>query len=278
VITLFDLVSERCSYAITSSYSTSFSLASRLLSPTFRRGIYAIYGFVRIADEIVDSFFGYPQRQLLEEFKKDTYEAISRGISTNPILHNFSRAVNEFQIERELIESFLQSMEWDLVRRTHDDLSYKKYIFGSAEAVGLMCLRVFSGGDTKFYDEHYESAKALGSAFQKVNFLRDLKHDYEVLGRTYFPQVSLERFGPHEKKIIEEDIEQDFTHALEGIRELPTGAKLGVYVAYVYYSTLFSKLKATPAESLRQKRVRVSDLQKLFLLARSWVRCYSGAI
>lgn len=278
MITLFDLVSERCSYTITSSYSTSFSLASRLLSPTFRRGIYAIYGFVRIADEIVDSFFGYPQRELLDEFRNDTYEAISRGISTNPILHNFSRAVSEFQIERDLIESFLQSMQWDLVQRTHDDLSYRRYIFGSAEAVGLMCLRVFSRGDSKFYDEHYESAKALGSAFQKVNFLRDLKHDYEVLGRTYFPEVSLERFGLEEKRIIEEDIERDFTRALEGIRRLPPGAKLGVYVAYVYYNTLFSKLKATPPESLRQKRVRVSDLQKLYLLARSSIRCFSGAL
>lgn len=278
MITLFDLVSERCSYTVTTSYSTSFSLASRLLSPNYRKGIYAIYGFVRVADEIVDSFFGYPQRELLSEFRRETNEAISRGISTNPILHNFARAVSEFKIQPELIDSFLQSMEWDLDRKTHDEGSYKRYIFGSAEAVGLMCLRVFSGGDDKFYQSNVESAKALGAAFQKVNFLRDLKHDYEILGRTYFPKLAVEKFGLEEKRIIERDIEEDLEKAIAGIRGLPRGAKLGVYVAYVYYSALFSKLKEVPPEKLRARRIRVSDSHKILLLVRSWIRCYSGAI
>ncbi|MFN7015377.1 MAG: phytoene/squalene synthase family protein, partial [Bacteroidia bacterium] len=236
---LFDQVSLKCSKITTTSYSTSFSLGIKLLHKKFHDPIYAIYGFVRFADEIVDTFHEHNKTVLLERFKEETYKAIEDGISLNPILNSFQWAVNKYQIDRLLIDTFLHSMEMDLLQSFHDQASYEEYILGSAEVVGLMCLQVFCEGDKAMYESLKHQAMKLGSAFQKINFLRDLQADFQHLGRTYFPGVEMSRFDDKVKKEIEADIEKDFASGLEGIMNLPIGAKLGVYVAYVYYYNLF---------------------------------------
>ena len=270
---LFDSVSQACSKLVTKSYSTSFSLGIQFLDKKFHLPIYSIYGFVRFADEIVDTFHDFDKKELLDQFRKDTYEAIEKGISLNPILQSFQMVVNEYKIERELIDHFLYSMEMDIEQKEHDRASYEKYILGSAEVVGLMCLRVFVEGDAPYYDELKPPAMALGSAFQKVNFLRDLKNDAEHLGRTYFPNVEdLSEFSLNEKQDIEIEIEKEFDYALEGIRKLPIGARRGVYVAYVFYRSLFNKIRELPAEKVKKERVRIPNSSKFTLMLKSVVK------
>ncbi len=238
---LYDKVSTQISTYITKEYSTSFSWGIKMLDVKYRDAIYSIYGFVRVADEIVDSFESYNKKKLLKKFKKDTFLAISDGISTNPVLNSFQNVVNTYQIDLKLIETFLDSMEMDLKMSKYDEKSLKKYILGSAEVVGLMCLKVFVDGDQKEYNNLSELAKTLGSAFQKINFLRDLNEDYQKLGRVYFPNVDLDKFTNKKKKKIESDLENEFDMALYGVMLLPKNVKLGVYVAYRYYYTLFNK-------------------------------------
>lgn len=269
---LFDMISKKSSKITTLTYSTSFSMGIRVFNKRFHDPIYAIYGFVRFADEIVDSFHGFDKKKLLENFKRDTYEAIEDKISLNPILNNFQWAVNTYKIERETIDTFLRSMEMDLYKETYDRKAYDAYILGSAEVVGLMCLRVFCEGDEQIYEELKPSAMRLGAAFQKINFLRDLKQDYQGLGRSYFPGIDIKEFDHHAKVKIEQEIEADFKAGLEGIRKLPDGARFGVYLAYIYFYTLFKKIKKSNAERLLRERVRVSDPEKYALLVSSFFR------
>lgn len=269
---LYDQVSLRCSKMVTRSYSTSFSLGIRLLSKDLHDPIYSIYGFVRFADEIVDSFHDFDKKDLLDRFKIDTYKAIEEGISLNPILNSFQEVVRKYNIERELIDAFLHSMEMDLVDRDYDQKSFEEYILGSAEVVGLMCLRVFLDGDEQEYQRLKQPAMKLGSAFQKVNFLRDLKADYQKLGRSYFPQVNLERFDHMSKKQIEEDIHADFAEALEGIKQLPRKARFGVYLAYVYYISLFEKIRNTEPMVILEERVRIPNTKKYGLMLGSYFK------
>lgn len=244
----------------------------RLLNKQLHEPIYNIYGFVRIADEIVDSFHECPQAQLLKEFRIDTYNAIDRKISTNPVLHSFQKTVNEFGIEKELIETFLNSMEMDLQKIDYNSALYEKYILGSAEVVGLMCLRIFVYKNEALYEELKPYAMKLGAAFQKINFLRDLKDDYQCLGRIYFPNVDMTRFDETTKKAIIAEIENDFKIGLEGIKKLPKSSRFGVYLAYVYYSKLLNSIKHKPAEILLKERVRISDRKKYSLLVGSYLR------
>lgn len=269
---LFDMISRKSSKLATVTYSTSFSLGIRFFSKRFHDPIYAIYGFVRFADEIVDSFHGYDKAKLLKRFKTDTYLAIEEGISLNPILNNFQWAVNTYKIEQELIERFLHSMEMDLQEIDYDQPAFEEYILGSAEVVGLMCLRVFCEGDEEKYQQLKPSAMRLGSAFQKINFLRDLKADYKDLGRTYFPGVDLNRFTEDTKKEIEDDIALDFADGLEGIRKLPKGARFGVYMAYVYFYKLFLKIKRTNSSKIMSERIRIPNRTKYKLLFTSYLR------
>jgi phytoene synthase len=269
---LFDHISVASSAIVTKTYSTSFSLGIRCLHKKFHNAIYSIYGFVRLADEIVDSFHDYDKRQLLTDFKADTYKAINSGISLNPILNSFQHVVNDYAIDRELIDCFLNSMEMDLMETEHSCLSYENYILGSAEVVGLMCLRVFTENDDLMYQQLKPSAMKLGSAFQKVNFLRDLKNDFEVLGRVYFPMVDLTVFSEKEKTEIEHDIELDFVAALEGIKQLPRSSRFGVYVAYIYYKNLFNKIKSVSSVNIMSERIRIPNAKKLSLLAGSYVK------
>ncbi|MEB0263073.1 MULTISPECIES: phytoene/squalene synthase family protein [unclassified Mucilaginibacter] len=262
---LFDETCFECSKLITTKYSTSFSTGINAFDKRFRYPVYAIYGFVRYADEIVDTFYDHDQRQLIDEFKEETFKAIDRGISTNPVLQSFQQVVNKYSIEKDLINAFLTSMKMDLDKTAYDDDGYKTYIYGSAEVVGLMCLRIFCEHDAALYDKLVPKARSLGSAFQKINFLRDIKSDYEDRGRTYFPEIDFTNFTESDKQLIETDIKQDFDDALEGIKLLPSGSRLGVYVAYIYYLQLFKKIKATTALTIMQKRIRVSDTQKLSL-------------
>ena len=259
-----------CSKIITQLYSTSFTLGIKTLDKEFHPSIYAIYGFVRFADEIVDTFHDFDKKSLLERFTADTYRAIEEKISLNPVLHSFQSVVNEYKIERELIDAFLRSMEMDLHEVAYNQHEYETYIYGSAEVVGLMCLRVFCEGDEAQYQSLRESARRLGAAFQKVNFLRDLKSDYQDRGRVYFPGVDFSVFNGDAKAAIEADIQADFDAAYEGIKRLPPGAKWGVYLAYVYYKTLFRKIKRLPASRVMQERIRVPDPQKLAL----WLQTY----
>lgn len=272
MLSLYNSVSELCSKTITNEYSTSFSLGIRAFHPSLRMPIYSIYGFVRLADEIVDTFHDFDKGSLLTRFREDTFTAIREGISLNPVLHAFQMVVNEYHIEDELITAFLDSMEMDLYFNTYEDSKYKQYIYGSAEVVGLMCLRVFCDGD----DEQYQSLKApacsLGSAFQKVNFLRDMKSDFYERGRTYFPGVDFSNFTNQDKAEIEADIKKDFDDAYVGILRLPKTARFGVYTAYIYYLQLFQKIKNSPAQRVKQERIRVPDSRKLYLLASSAVR------
>lgn len=261
-----------CSKIITNKYSTSFSKGIKAFAKRFRYPIYAIYGFVRYADEIVDSFHGYNKAQLITEFRNVTFEAIERKISLNPVLQSFQIVVNTYRIDQNLIDAFLKSMEMDLENTSYTDDGYKNYIYGSAEVVGLMCLRIFCGEDDLLYNNLVPKARSLGAAFQKINFLRDIKADFEERGRTYFPAINFKKFNEQEKKLIESDIKKDFNDALEGILQLPAGAQLGVYVAYVYYLELFKKIRETPAGIIMQKRIRVTDSQKMFLYFQAYVQ------
>lgn len=270
---LFDRISERSSMMVTKSYSTSFSLGIMLLDRSMHTPIYAIYGFVRFADEIVDTFHDYDKKYLLDDFKNQTYDAIDRGISLNPILNSFQQTVNKYKIDHELIETFLNSMEMDInPADSYSQKLYEKYILGSAEVVGLMCLKVFCSGDQEMYDKLKHEAMKLGSAFQKINFLRDLKADYYHLGRVYFPGVDMAEFDDAIKAQIEEDIEKDFHTGYEGILKLPKKARFGVYVAYVYYYALFQRIKATPADVILEKRIRISNRNKYGLLVSSYLK------
>lgn len=269
---LFDNVSRKASKITTNTYSTSFSLGIRLFHKRFHDPIYAVYGFVRLADEIVDSFHEYNKKLLLERFRQDTYLAIDEKISLNPILNNFQWAVNKFNIERELIDKFLDSMEMDLSKIEYNEQAFREYILGSAEVVGLMCLRVFTEGNNIKYDELKVPAMRLGAAFQKINFLRDLKNDYQHLGRSYFPNIDLRRFDEITKKKIEEDISSDFHSALEGIRKLPKEARLGVYIAYVYFYNLFRKITRVSPSRIFIERIRISNGTKYKLLLTSFFR------
>ncbi len=269
---LFDTVSAECSKKVTRTYSTSFSLGIYCLNKNLHRAIYNIYGFVRLADEIVDSFHEFNKEHLLSELRKDTSLAIDRKISLNPILNSFQETVHEFQIEKELIDTFLDSMEMDLHQSSHSASSYQKYILGSAEVVGLMCLRVFTNKDQTNYLKLKPYAMKLGSAFQKVNFLRDIKADMEHLGRIYFPNVNVFQLTQHEKQQIEKEIESDFNEALQGIKQLPATSKFGVYVAFIYYKALFNKIKSTPSAKILTKRIRIPNYQKIGLLFSSYWR------
>jgi phytoene/squalene synthetase len=269
---LFDKVSIRCSRLTTKAYSTSFSLGIFCLGKELRDPVYAIYGFVRFADEIVDTFHDYDKATLLARFKEETYRAIDERISLNPILNSFQATVNQFSIERELIEQFLKSMEMDLNQKVHDEKSFEEYILGSAEVVGLMCLRVFCNNNRPLFDELKPHAMSLGSAFQKINFLRDLNADFAGMGRTYFPGIDLTNFNQECKTKIEESIANDFHHGYLGIRQLPRTARLGVYVAYVYYLALFKKIRNTPSERVLQSRIRIRNRHKARLLAYSFVK------
>ncbi len=272
MLEIFEKSAFACSKLVTEAYSTSFTLGIKTLSRKFRNPIFGIYGFVRYADEIVDTFHDFDKKYLLDKFKSDTYEAIESGISLNPILHAFQQVVREYKIEKKLIEAFLFSMEMDLDNTIYNDEKYSEYIYGSAEVVGLMCLRVFCEGDTAMYDRLKTDARSLGAAFQKVNFLRDLKSDYLERGRVYFPGVDFAYFDAEAKKAIEADIQIDFDNALRGIMNLPDGAREGVYLAYVYYLQLFRKIKKTPSNVIQNARIRVSNVVKFALLAKTMVR------
>jgi len=275
---LFDMISRKSSRMTTVMYSTSFSLGIRFFSKRFHDPIYGVYGFVRFADEIVDSFEGFNKQKLLKRFKEDTYEAIEDKISLNPILNNFQYVVNQYKIEHELIELFLKSMEMDLEKVEYDQQKYEAYILGSAEVVGLMCLRVFCEGDQDKYAELKHSAMRLGSAFQKINFLRDLKADFKDLGRTYFPGIDMNKWNDSIKAEIEEDIEKDFADGLTGIRKLPDGARFGVYVAYVYFHELLFAIRKVKADKLMNERIRVSNHRKYSLLLKAYIRNLTNSI
>lgn len=274
----FDKLSAACSEMITKRYSTSFSLGIYFLNERLRQPIYAIYGFVRLADEIVDSFHDYNKIALLAKFKRDCYEAIEEGISLNPILNSFQEVVNRYDVDQQLIELFLQSMEMDLKQEHYTPEKYDQYILGSAQVVGLMCLQVFTEGDKSQYEKLKDSAMKLGSAFQKVNFLRDVNADYYTLNRTYFPNVNLAKFSNIEKQQIEEEIETEFKLALIGIRQLPASARNGVYLAYVYYKELFNKIKKSTAEKVMSKRIRISNAHKFGLMFDSIIRYKTNSI
>lgn len=269
---LYDKLSFQVSKCTTQTYSTSFSQGIYFLHSRLRGPIYAIYGFVRVADEIVDSFNDYNQQLLLENFKRDTYDALEQKISANPVLNAFQQTVHQYRISHDLIETFLNSMEMDLGKIEYTKSTYDKYILGSAEVVGLMCLSIFTEGNLSMYDELKPYAMKLGAAFQKVNFLRDLKDDYHILGRTYFPHVDMQHFSCEVKKQIEEEIEADFRMALIGIKKLPASSKGGVYLAYIYYKTLFKKIKKLPARRILTERIRINNGRKLGLMINSMLQ------
>ncbi|MCT3763798.1 phytoene/squalene synthase family protein [Elizabethkingia anophelis] len=269
---LFDELSYEVSKCTTRKYSTSFSLGILALKPSIRSAIYAIYGYVRLADEIVDSFHDYNKEKLLSRLKKETYNAIEEGISLNPILQAFQQTVHDYRIDRELIDTFLHSMEMDLQKIDFDSKLYNEYIYGSAEVVGLMCLQVFTEGNKEKFEELKPYAMKLGSAFQKINFLRDLKDDYQILGRTYFPGVNMSVFDNSVKFKIEGEIETEFKEALIGIKKLPGSSMFGVYLAYRYYLSLFYKIKKTSSQRIMQNRIRIANSQKLLLACESYIR------
>ncbi len=269
---LFHDVSQDCSRNTTEKYSTSFSSAIKLLNHELKQPIYNIYGFVRFADEIVDTFHGHDKQGLLNEFKADTYKAIERGISLNPILHSFQITVKQYNIDTNLIDAFLYSMEMDLDKRKYDRAGYEEYIYGSAEVVGLMCLYVFCSGNKQQYEQLKPGAKSLGAAFQKVNFLRDLKADFEGLDRVYFPGCDFRNFTEADKLLIEADIQQDFDNAYKAILQLPLKARFGVYVAYKYYMSLFKKIKRLQPQKIMEERIRIPDYSKAFILAKASIR------
>ena len=278
MIEKFHKVSAKCSEITTTGYSTSFSSAIRLLHPDMRQPIYNIYGFVRFADEIVDTFHEYDKASLLAEFKEETYEAIRRGISLNPILNSFQRTANEYSIGSELIDAFFHSMEMDLTQRAFDKNNFNEYVYGSAEVVGLMCLYVFCEGRKELYEKLKTSARALGAAFQKVNFLRDIKSDYNSLSRMYFPGCDFNNFTASDKQQIEEDIYGDFKEAYAGILELPLKSRFGVYVAYKYYLSLFRKIKQLEPARVLEARIRIPDYKKAMIVLRAGVKNQLGLI
>ena len=257
---------------ITHRYSTSFTHGIKTLHKRFHKPIYAVYGFVRMADEIVDTFHGFDKKALLEKFKSETYKAIEEKISTNPVLHSFQLIVHQYRIEKELIDAFLYSMEMDLEKKNYDEAFYKTYIYGSAEAVGLMCLRIFCEGDDSLYERLKKSARKLGAAFQKVNFLRDMKSDFTERGRVYFPGVDFNNFNNESKKIIEEDIDQDFRAAYSGMMQLPKDVQPGVYTAFIYYRKLLKKIQHLPVNKVKQRRIRIPGLEKFILLGRTFTK------
>lgn len=269
---LFKQVSQECSRITTQHYSTSFSSAIKLLHKDLRTPIYNIYAFVRFADEIVDTFHAFDKTVLFHEFKNETYQALDRGISLNPILHSFQLTVNAYNIDRSLIDDFLFSMEMDLTKKNYDKKGYDQYIYGSAEVVGLMCMYVFCEGNKNRYEQLKPAAKSLGAAFQKVNFLRDVKADYEQLNRMYFPGCDFKNFSYSDKQAIEGDIQKDFQEAYHGIKQLPLKARFGVYVAYKYYFTLFQKIKKIQPHKILHQRIRIPDYNKIFILAKVAIR------
>lgn len=266
---LFSETTLKCSKLITQHYSTSFTLGIKTLDKKFHLPIYAIYGYVRYADEIVDTFHEHNKKELLERFETDTYLAIKEKISLNPVLHSFQLVVNKYQIPHYMIDAFLHSMKMDLDNESYNQAGYEEYIYGSAEVVGLMCLKVFCEGEQAEYNSLEPSAKRLGAAFQKVNFLRDLKSDFKERSRVYFPGVNFENFTETDKSTIEADIAADFDAALAGIKQLPKGAKAGVYLAYIYYLQLFKKIKNLPSSKILSERVRVPDMKKMLLLGKT---------
>lgn len=270
---IFDTVSRECSKIVTTSYSTSFSMATKMLSESIRQDIYNIYGFVRFADEIVDTFHDYDKKALFNKFSEDLEDALAMKISLNPILNSFQETYHKYNIEKHMVDAFMKSMHQDLYKQDYlTDEEYKAYIYGSADVVGLMCLKVFVKGDNEKYEELKDSAMRLGSAFQKVNFLRDLKADFEDLSRTYFPNTDLNHLDEASKQEIITDIEADFEEGLSGIKKLPLEARFGVFMAYRYYSKLLDKLKKTPALEIKAARIRVPDYKKVELLTRSYVK------
>ena len=270
---IFDAVSQDCSRIITQTYSTSFSMATKMLSNSIRQDIYNIYGFVRLADEIVDSFHDYDKEALFIQFEADLESALINKISLNPILNSFQHTYHTYSIDKDMVDAFMNSMRQDLHKTVyHTDEEYKNYIYGSADVVGLMCLKVFVKGDDERYEALKQTAMALGSAFQKVNFLRDLKADHDELNRTYFPNTDLNNLDEVSKKAIIDDIENDFAEGLKGIKQLPLEAKFGVFMAYRYYNQLLKKLKTTPALEIKSTRIRVPDYKKVELLTRSYVK------
>ena len=270
---LFDQVSESCSKIVTESYSTSFTLATKMLDSSIRQDIYNIYGFVRFADEIVDSFHNYDKKELLNLFEKDLKKSIEDKISLNPILNSFQKTIHIYQIDYELVDSFLNSMKLDLDKKKYlTKKEFDQYVYGSADVVGLMCLKVFVKGNKNQYNDLRPYAMSLGSAFQKVNFLRDLKADHYGLNRSYFPNLNIDEFDEPSKKIILDEIDKDFRHALKGIFKLPSSARFGVYTAYKYYLKLLNKLRKTHPLKIKSSRIRVPNYQKVNVLARSYVR------
>ena len=270
---IFDKVSNDCSKLVIKRYSTSFYFSSSLLSKKIRQDIFNIYGFVRLADEIVDTFHEYPKQELLEDFEKELWRSVDNKISLNPILNSFQHTVNKYSIPNNLINSFLSSMKMDLEKKEYNSIEeYKKYIYGSADVVGLMCLKVFVNGSESSFSELSPFAISLGSAFQKVNFLRDLKDDSNVLNRVYFPNVDMNNFNEKSKREIILEIEKDFANAVKGIVKLPKNSKFAVYIAYRYYNKLLKKLKRTSSENIVKKRIRIHNLQKFIVIARSYVK------
>lgn len=270
---IFDKVSNDCSKLVIKRYSTSFYFSSSLLSKSIRQDIFNIYGFVRLADEIVDTFHEYPKKELLEDFESELWRSLDNKISLNPILNSFQHTVNKYSISKDLISSFLDSMKMDLEKKEYNSVEeYKKYIYGSADVVGLMCLKVFVRGSEGSYDDLSPFAISLGSAFQKVNFLRDLKDDSNILSRVYFPNVDMDNFNEKTKKEIILEIDKDFANAVKGIDKLPKNSKFAVYIAYRYYNKLLKKLKRTPSENIVKKRIRIHNLTKFIVIARSYVK------
>lgn len=272
MIDLYHKTSQELSKKLTRNYSTSFSLGISLLGRSIRNDIYAIYGFVRVVDEIVDTFHDTPQRELLDDFKSATQQALKTGVSTNPILHAFQLTVNRYEIPHALIDQFFHSMYMDLQDLKYDRALYEEYIVGSAEVVGLMCLCIFTDGNKEKYNTLEPTARALGAAFQKVNFLRDIRQDHHELSRTYFPQLDIANITENDLQNIYADIEADFDHALSGIRQLDNNSKFGVYLAYRYYRKLFNKIKRSPKEHILQQRIRIPDPIKYSILLRSYIR------
>ena len=270
---IFDNVSKECSKMVTNAYSTSFSMATKMLSESIRQDIYNIYGFVRFADEIVDTFHDYDKEKLFANFSEELENALTDKISLNPILNSFQETYHKYNIDKHLVDAFMHSMQLDLHKKDYiTEEEYRNYIYGSADVVGLMCLKVFVKGDNEKYEELKDSAMSLGSAFQKVNFLRDLKADFEELSRTYFPNTDLNHLDEQSKKAIINDIESDFAKGLKGIKRLPLEARFGVFMAYRYYNKLLQKLKRTPALEIKSTRIRVPNYKKIELLTRSYVK------
>jgi phytoene/squalene synthetase len=269
---LYDRVCAECSVLTTKAYSTSFSLGIRFLGKPLRQPIYSIYGYVRFADEIVDTFHHADKGTLFERFKKETNRALEEGISLNPILHAFQQVFHQYSLDKKHVDLFLQSMEWDLNRANYDRMGFEQYIVGSAEVVGLMCLKVFVNGDQAEYERLRPFAERLGAAFQKINFLRDLKADYQEMGRSYFPNLDLTRFDEATKRVIEDEIEADFKEAYKGIIELPRSSRLGVYIAYIYYLRLFQKIRSLPSERILEERIRIPNSRKATLFVGSYLR------